>query len=71
MNGIVSKPVWQWSLTIVQQKLIKLGAKVARHSKYATFQLAEVAVTRDLFAAILDSIARLAIPPPLVARAYA
>ena len=28
--------------------------------------LAEVAVTRDLFAAILDRIARLAIPPPLV-----
>ena len=34
---------------------------------YVTFQLAEVAVTRDLFAAILDHIARLAIPPPLVA----
>jgi hypothetical protein len=41
-----------------------------RHSKYVTFQLAEVAVTRDLFAAILDRIARLAIPPPPVARAY-
>jgi hypothetical protein len=38
-----------------------------RHSKYVTFQLAEVAVTRNLFAAILNHIARLAIPPPLVA----
>jgi hypothetical protein len=31
-----------------------------------TFQLAEVAVTRNLFAAILDRIVRLAIPPPIV-----
>jgi hypothetical protein len=30
------------------------------------FQLAEVAVTRNLFAAILHRIARLAIPPPVV-----
>ena len=29
-----------------------------------TFQLAEVSITRNLFAAILDWIARLAIPPP-------
>lgn len=40
--------------------------KVTRHAKYVTFQLAEVAVTRNLFAAILDRIARLAIPPPTV-----
>jgi hypothetical protein len=39
---------------------------VTRHSKYVTFQLAEVAVTRNLFAAILDRIAQLAIPPPVV-----
>jgi type I site-specific restriction endonuclease len=32
-----------------------------------TFQLAKVAVTHNLFAAILDRIARLTIPPPLVA----
>jgi len=42
-----------------------------KHSKYVTFQLAEVAVTRRLFTAILDRITRLAIPPPLVARAHA
>ncbi len=35
-----------------------------RHAKYVTFQLAEVAVPRRLFAAILDRIAQLAIPPP-------
>jgi hypothetical protein len=61
------KPVRHWSLTTLHKKLIKIGAKVTRHAKYVTFQLAEVAVTRDLFAAILDRIARLALPPPLVA----
>jgi hypothetical protein len=44
----------------------KLGAKVTRHAKYVTFQLAEVAITRKLFAAILDRIERLALPPPAV-----
>ena len=44
----------------------KLRARVTRHSKYVTFQLAEVAVTRNMFAAILDRIARLALPPPVV-----
>ena len=55
-----------WSLTTLREKLVKIGAKVTRHSKYVTFQLAEVAVPRRLFAAILDRIARLALPPPLV-----
>jgi hypothetical protein len=39
---------------------------VTRHAKYVTFQLAEVAVTRNLFAAILYRIARLVRPPPVV-----
>ena len=59
------KPVQHWSLTTLREKLIKIGAKVTRHSKYVTFQLAEVAVPRRLFAAILDRIERLALPPPL------
>jgi len=58
------KPVRHWSLTTLREKLVKIGAKVTRHSKYVFFQLAEVAVTRDLFAAILDRIALLAIPRP-------
>ena len=61
------KPVRHWSLTTLREKLIKIGAKVTRHSKYVFFQLAEVAVTRNLFATILDRIERLALPPPLVA----
>jgi len=33
--------------------LVKVGAKVVRHGRYVTFQLAEVAISRDLFADIL------------------
>jgi hypothetical protein len=66
-----SKGVGHWLLTTLREKLVKIGAKVTRHSKYVTFQLAEVAVTRIFFAAILDRIERLAIPPPMVARTRA
>jgi hypothetical protein len=48
------KSIRQWSLTTLREKLVKIGAKVARHSKYVTFQLAEIAVPRQLFAAILE-----------------
>jgi hypothetical protein len=39
--------------------LVKIGAKVVAHARYVTFQLAEVAVPRKLFAAILSRIDRL------------
>ncbi len=60
--------VQHWSLTTLREKLIKIGAKVVRHAKYVTFQLAEVAVPRELFAPILNRIQRFAVPPPLVQR---
>jgi hypothetical protein len=62
------RSVKHWSLTTLREKLIKIGAKVVRHSKYVTFQMAEVAVPRELFAAILDRIQRFGVPPPLVRR---
>ena len=43
----------------LREKLIKIGAKVVAHSRYVFFQMAEVAVPRKLFAAILDRIQRL------------
>jgi Transposase DDE domain group 1 len=52
-----------WSLTSLREKLIKIGAKVVNHGRYVTFQLAEVAVSRQLFADILSLIARLRPPP--------
>jgi hypothetical protein len=41
------------------------GAKVVRHAKAVTFQLAEVAVPRAWFAAILERIGRLRAAPSL------
>jgi hypothetical protein len=52
-----------WSLTSLREKLIKIGAKVVRHGRYVTFQMAEVAVSRQMFAEILMLIARLRAPP--------
>jgi len=60
------REVKHWSLTTLGEKLVKIGAKLTRHAKYVTFQLAEVAVTRRLFAAILPRIVCLAIPSPCV-----
>jgi len=42
---------------------IKIGAKVVRHGRYTTFQLAEVAAPRQMFEEILGLIARLLAPP--------
>jgi hypothetical protein len=41
------------SLTSLREKLIKIGAKVVTHGRYVTFQMAEVAVSRNLFGKIL------------------
>jgi hypothetical protein len=40
-------------------RLIKIGARVVRHARAITIQLAEVAIPRDLFHRILDAIHRL------------
>ena len=41
------------SLTTLREKLIKVGAKIVRYGRYITFQLAEVAIPKSLFANIL------------------
>jgi hypothetical protein len=53
----------EWSLTSLREKLIKIGAKVVSHGRYVTFQMAEVAIPRQLFASIMQRIAALRSPP--------
>jgi len=53
-----------WSLTTLREKLIKIGAKVVSHARYIIFQMAEVAVPRELFREILRRIRRLREPVP-------
>ena len=55
--------VADWSLTSLQTRLIKIAARVVRHARAITFQLAEVAVSGDLFTRILAAIHRLRSPP--------
>jgi len=57
------RKIKHWSLTTLREKAIKIGAKVVRSSRYVTFQLAEVAIKRDLFDAILKRIGRLRLLP--------
>ncbi len=47
------REVEHWSLTTLREKLVKIGAKVVRHGRYVAFQMAEIAVPRDLFEEIL------------------
>ncbi len=56
---VLPREIRHWSLHTLIAKLIKIGAKVVRHSRYVTFQMAEVAVSRKLFAEILLRIERL------------
>ena len=62
------EPIRDWSMTTRKEKLIKIGAKVVTHGRYVVFQMAEVAIPRDLFADILRMIAELR-PPPLASTA--
>ena len=52
-----------WSLTSLQLKLIKIGARVVRHARAIIFQKAEFAVTGPMVRAILAAIRRLRAPP--------
>jgi hypothetical protein len=58
------EPIKEWSMTTLKEKLIKIGAKIVSHGRYVAFQMAEVAIPRNLFADILRLIAELR--PPLV-----
>ena len=55
-QAVLPRSVRHWSLTTLREKLIKIGAKFAHHSRRVVFQMAEVAVPRELFRAILEKI---------------
>ena len=57
------KAVKDWSLRSLQVKPIKIGGRIVRHARRIVFQLAEVAVPRELFAAILKCLTRLRLAP--------
>ena len=48
--------VERWSLTSARETVVKVGAKVIAHARCTVFQIAEVAVPRDLFRRVLEMI---------------
>ena len=57
------KLIETWSLTSLRERLIKTGARLVRHGRYAIFQMAEAALPREVFAGILGLINTLRGPP--------
>ncbi len=51
-----------WSLTSLQQRLVKIGGRLIKHARYYWLLLAESHLTRRLVASMLRRIAML--PPP-------
>src|ERR1017187_1091388 len=62
---VLPREIKRWTLTTTREKLIKIGAKVVRHARQVIFQMAEVAIPRELFRTILERIGWLRLPPPL------
>ncbi len=56
---VLPRKIKHWSLRSLLTKLIKIGAKVIRHSRIVTFQMAEVAISKDIWAGLLSRIDRL------------
>jgi hypothetical protein len=52
--------IQSWSLTSLQQRLLKTGGRLIRHARYFTLQLAESYLTQALFRQILGCIEGLA-----------
>ena len=56
---VLPRRIKHWSLRTLLAKLIKIGAKVVHHSRIVTFQMAEVAVSKEVWAEMLSRIDRL------------
>ena len=51
-----------WSLTSMQQRLVKTGGRLVKHARYYWFMLADGHLTRARFAAMSRRIAMLLLP---------
>ena len=48
----------------MRERLIKTGARLVRHARYAVFQFSEAALPREVFAGVLELINGLREPSP-------
>jgi hypothetical protein len=60
---VLPKRIETWSLTCLQQRLVKTGGRLIKHARYYWLLLAENHLTRRLFGSMLHRIAALPSPP--------
>jgi len=59
---VLPKRIDHWSLTSLQQRLVKTGGRLVKHARYYWLLLAEGHLTRRVFGAILRRIWELPLP---------
>ena len=57
-----AKGIGNWSLTSLQQRLVKTGGRLIKHARYYWLLLAESDLTRRLFGGMLRKVAALPAP---------
>ena len=56
---VMPKRIDHWSLTSLQQRLVKTGGRLIKHARYYWLLLAEIHLTRRLFGSMVRRIAAL------------
>ena len=59
---VLPNRIEKWSLTSLQQRLVKTGGNLVKHGRYYWLLLAESHLTRRLFASMLGRIDGLPLP---------
>ena len=57
---VLPNRIGNWSLTSVQQRLVKTGGRLVKHARYCWLLLADSRLTRRLFASMVRRIGALA-----------
>jgi len=59
---VLPRKIEKWSLTSLQQRLVKTGGRLVKHARYYWLMLAESHLTRRLFGSMVRRIASLTLP---------
>ena len=59
---MLPRKIENWSLTSLQQRLVKTGGRLVKHARYYWLMLAESHLTRRLLGAMVGRIAALPVP---------
>ena len=59
---VLPNRIGNWSLTSLQQRLVKTGGRLLKHARYYWLLLAESHLTRRLFGAMVQRIGLLSVP---------